>query len=208
MSLALLRDVPERDFTGADDLDDSRINAKRRGVFGRVAARLILATLILGIGIGAYAYSTGNIELNPLTRLLERVTRSALTEPTASSSPQRALLYERSATNPNALALDGTAIWQILPEAGGVNPEAVLQVDVQIPERGLSLAMSMHREPTKAAAMSHLVEFRFLRPDQSPFSEITRVDGIAMTNAERSRSEVVLGQPTKVVPGVFLMVSQ
>ena len=56
--------------------------------------------------------------------------------------------------------------------------------------------------------MSHLVEFRFLRPDQSPFSEITRVDGIAMTNAERSRSEVVLGQPTKVVPGVFLMVSQ
>ena len=48
MSLALLRDVPERDFTdGADDLDDSRINAKRRGVFGRVAARLILATLIL-----------------------------------------------------------------------------------------------------------------------------------------------------------------
>ena len=46
---------------------------KRRSLLGRVAAYLIFAALILGIGIGAYAYATGQIELPSLTRLLERV---------------------------------------------------------------------------------------------------------------------------------------
>jgi hypothetical protein len=182
--------------TNGSNLDGGRIHSKRKRLFGRVAARLLIATLILGIGIGAYAYSTGSLDLTFLTRLLERVIGSA--------PVQRALLYERSATNPNAAGLDGTAIWQILPEGAGINPEAVLQVEVHIPERGLSLVMSMRREPSEAAAMSHLVEFRFLRSDQSPFAEIARVGGIAMTTAEHSRSEVVLGQPTKVMPGVFL----
>ena len=47
--------------------------AKRRGVPGRVTAYLIFAILIFNLGIGAYAYVTGQIELQFLTRLLERV---------------------------------------------------------------------------------------------------------------------------------------
>jgi hypothetical protein len=182
----------EEETNGAD-LDGGTVNTKRKGVVGRVAARLLIATLILGIGIGAHAYSTGSIELTFLTRLLEHVIGSA--------QVQRALLYERNAINSNVSELDGTAIWQILSED---NLEPVLQVDVQIPERGLSLVMSMHREPGETATMSHLAEFRFQRPDQSPFAEIVQVGGIAMTTTNRSLSEVVLGQPTKVTPGVFL----
>ena len=60
LSRALLNETPEQD-------------AKRRGVLGRVAAYLIFAILILGIGVGAYAYVAGQIELPSLTRLLERV---------------------------------------------------------------------------------------------------------------------------------------
>jgi hypothetical protein len=48
-------------------------NAKRRGVPGRVTAYLIFAILILNLGIGAYAYVTGQIKLPFLPRLLERV---------------------------------------------------------------------------------------------------------------------------------------
>jgi hypothetical protein len=183
-----------REEANSSDLEGSRINSKR--LFGRVAVRLLLAALLLGIGIGAYAYSTGSIELTFLTRLLERVIGSA--------PVQRASLYERSATNPNAAGLDGTANWRILSEGTGSKPEAVLRVDVQIPDRGLSLAMSMRRESSEDAAMSHLVELRFLRPDQSPFAEISRVGSFVMTTAERSRRAVVLGHSTTVAPGVFL----
>jgi hypothetical protein len=183
-----------KEEANSSDLEGSRINSKR--LFGRVAVRLLLAALLLGIGIGAYAYSTGSIELTFLTRLLERVI--------GSTPVQRASLYERSATNPNAAGLDGTANWRILSEGTGSIPEAVLLVDVQIPERGLSLAMSMRRESSEDAAMSHLVELRFLRPDQSPFAEIARVGSFVMTTAERSRRAVVLGHSTTVAPGVFL----
>ena len=163
-------------------------------MFGRVVARLLLATLILGIGIGAYAYSTGNIELTFLTRLLEQ---------TASSGAQRASLYQRSATDPNAPALEGTAKWQIYSETW-VSPETVLRVNVQIPQRYLSLVMSMRREPNEIAAMSHLIELRFLRPDQLPFAEISRIGSIGMSTAEHSRRAVLMGLPTKVTSGVFL----
>jgi hypothetical protein len=185
-----------RKEANSSELEGGRINSKRKRLFGRVAVRLLLAALLLGIGIGAYAYSTGSIQLTFLNRLLERVTGSA--------PVQRASLYERSATNPNAAGLDGTANWRILSEGTGSIPEAVLLVDVQIPERGLSLAMSMRRESSEDAAMSHLVELRFLRPDQSPFAEIARVGSFVMTTAERSRRAVVLGHSTTVAPGVFL----
>ena len=188
--------LPEQVTSDGADPDGSRINARRNSVFRRVAVRLLCATLILGIGIGAYAYFTGSIDLAFLTSPLERVIGSAPVE--------RALLYERSRTNPNPPGIDGTAKWQILLEGRGVNSESVLQVDVRIPERRLLLVMSIRQEPGDDAAMSHMVEFRFQRLDQSPFAEIARVGGIAMTTAERSHSEVVLGQPTKVLPGVFL----
>jgi hypothetical protein len=87
---------------GTDNLDGSRNNTEHKGLFGRVAARALCATLILGIGIGAYAYATGNIELTFLTSLLERVIRSAPTEPAS-----RASLYQRSATDPNAPSAHG-----------------------------------------------------------------------------------------------------
>jgi hypothetical protein len=52
--------------------------------------------------------------------------------------------------------------------------------------------------------MSHVVELRFLRPDQSPFVEISRIGSLGMTTAEHSRRAVVMGLSTKVAPGVFL----
>ena len=202
--LIAVQHMPEQETIDGPDLDSSRINAKRKSLFGRVAARLLCAALILGIGIGAYAYATGNIELTFLTRLLGRVIRSAPTESTASSGAQRASLYQRSAIDPNAPGLDGTANWRIYSERTGLNPGAVLRVDVQIPERGLSLVLSMRREPSEAAVMSHLVEFRFLGLDQLPFAEILRIGGIVMTTAEPSRRAVVIGQVITVTPGVFL----
>src|SRR5262252_1051349 len=62
---------------------------KRKGVFGRVAVRLLVALLIFGLGIGAYVYSTGAMDFSSLTGLVQRVIGSAQVE--------RASLYERSA---------------------------------------------------------------------------------------------------------------
>jgi hypothetical protein len=193
--VAVQQRMAEEESPQAAELDDRENNARRKGVFGRVAARLLFAILILAIGFGSYLYSTGGIELAYLTNFVDRVIGR---EPA-----QRASLYERS-TNPNAPAIEGTASWQVLSEGEGDDQEPVLQVDVKIPERDLSLVISMRRERGRDAAMSHLIELRFLRGDRSPLIDVIRVGGIAMAASERSQSEVVMGQTTNVTPGVFL----
>jgi hypothetical protein len=196
----LLLDEPRRDQGAAQEIAAQNVAAveqakiKRKSVLGRVAVRLLVAVLILGLGIGAYVYSTEAMDFSFLTGLVQRVIGSAQVE--------RASLYERSATNAAAAPLQGTAKWQIVSEGSGANQQPVLHVDAKIPERDLSLAMSIRRESSEA--MSHLVELRFLRPDQSPCTQITRVSGLAMGTIERSRSEAVMGQTTTVTPGVFL----
>ena len=193
-----------RALLDAADLDGSTSKTNRKGVFGRVFTRLIFGTVILAIGIGAYAYATREIEVPFLTKLLERLIESAPTERAASSGTQRASLYQRSATDPNAPVLAGTAKWQIYSQETGGNPEPVLRVDVQIAERGLSLVMSMRREPVENAAMSHLIELRFLQRDQLPFADISRIGSLGMTTDEHSRRAVLMGLSTKVASGVFL----
>src|SRR5262249_34150571 len=195
----LLLDGPRRDQGAVHEIAAQNVAAERgkikhKGVFGRVAVRLLVALLIFGLGIGAYVYSTGAMDFSSLTGLVQRVIGSAQVE--------RASLYERSAANAAAAPLQGTATWRIVSEGSGANQQPVLHVDAKIPERDLSLAMSIRRESSEA--MSHLVELRFLRPDQSPFTQITRVGGLAMGKIERSRSEAVMGQTTTVTPGVFL----
>jgi hypothetical protein len=84
--LLSIEQTPEQKTTAGTDLDDSRVDEnrvddsrvkpERKSLFGRVAAYLIFAALILGIGIGAYAYSTGSIDRAFLTSLLERTALS------------------------------------------------------------------------------------------------------------------------------------
>jgi hypothetical protein len=193
----LLLDRPRDDQGAVQEIAAQNVAAveqakiKRKSMFGRVAARLLVAVLILGLGIGAYVYSTGAMDFSSLTGLVQRVIGSAQVE--------RAAFYESSTAN---APLKGTASWRIVSEGTRANPQPVLHVDVQIPERDLSLAMSIRRESSEA--MSHLVELRFLRSDQAPFAEIIRLGDIAMTTAELPHSERVMGQTTTVTPGVFL----
>ena len=50
--------------------DGSVFDVERKSTFGRVAVRLLFVAIIVGVGIGAYSYITGGIQLPLLTFFL------------------------------------------------------------------------------------------------------------------------------------------
>ena len=52
--------------------------------------------------------------------------------------------------------------------------------------------------------MTHLFEFRFLRDDKEPDSDIVNIAAPFATTAEMARPTVLVGQVVNVTPGVFL----
>ena len=135
---------------------------QHRSVFGRVAARASIAVLIVGLGVAGYAYAIGELDLSLLaTRFLDQF--AALEWPSApagrrlmdSAAVERAVYYDQEG-GAASTELAAKAAWgtRFDPADPGRGPEAVLALEVEIPERGFSLAMSVRRDASPNPAMS------------------------------------------------------
>jgi len=191
-------------------------SAGRRSVFGRVAGRSLLAVLLLGIGIAGYAHATGQLDL---TTFVQRFTDQIATTElpgqsegpqlmSASAAPENATWYEQGGGATSGWTqLSGKAEWRarLEPVAGPEHQtEPVLMLDVQVPDRGFEVAMSVRRDATANAAMSHLIEFQFTGSKDFAVDAISGVMGISMKNAEDRSSTALAGLSVRVAPGVFL----
>jgi len=191
-----------------------RIKPPRRSVLGRVAGRTMLALLLIGIGIAGYAHATGQLDLAPLAqRVMDQI--AALELPSlgfdgprladASAGPEEAIYYEQGSGGWTQTA--GKATWRarLEPVAGpGRKTEPVLMLDLQVPERGLEVAISLRRDTSENAAMSHLVEFQFAPSKNFPVDGISGIMGISLKNTEDKNSTALSGMSVRVAPGVFL----
>jgi hypothetical protein len=182
----------------------------RRSAFGRVASRMLLATVLYGSALAAYLAISGQmpdpIELaeRTLERLLtlgEEAAPPAARE--AALAPQRATLFEEDAANPAGRVYGGRASWRTRSEAAADGRETVAAVEVEIPARDLVLALTLRRET--GAAISHLLELRFTRRSGQPNDSITAVAGLLMKKEERAAGIELAGRVAGVGSGVFLM---
>ena len=117
----------------------------------------------------------------------------------------QAVIFDSNPPNPDGSKGVGSAVWRVRSEPATPQRAAstVLQFDLKIPDRQLSLAMSMRPEAA-GSAMSHLIEMRFLRADGQPDPDIDNIASIVMTTVEQKRPRVLVGRVVKVAPGVFL----
>jgi hypothetical protein len=181
---------------------------KRRPIFGRVAGRVSIAALMIGGCIAGYTYSTGDPPVSWLPKVAnDRIRSSFPGMNDGSSTAQRATLYEEDPTDPIGKRFVGSAYWRTRLEpaepAGG--PETVITLEIEVPERELSLTITMRRNNAQGSAISHLIEFRFIRAKKDPLDEISQVLGILMKTAERSGGTELAGRVANVMSGVFLL---
>jgi hypothetical protein len=184
----------------------------RRSAFGRIASRMLLATLLYGAALAAWLAISGQMPdpvdlaertLERLLTMREAAAPPSVSEPGATPAPQRATLFAEDAANPAGRAYGGRALWRTRTEAAADGRETVAEVEVEIPARDLVLALTLRRET--GAAISHLLELRFTRRSGQPNDSVAGVAGLLMKKDERSAGIELAGRVAGVGSGVFLV---
>ena len=168
----------------------------------------LLGVVVIGIGIVAYDVLSGDVDLPWLRKVAGAGGSTSPGEPvgTTPTGTRVAFLFDGNRPDPNGPKFPGTATWRLRSEraASQREPSAVVQLDLEIPGRKVAMTMTMRRE-RPGSAMSHLLEFRFLREDkQQPDPDIANIASVVMTTAELARPTLLAGQVVNVTPGVFL----
>jgi hypothetical protein len=177
--------------------------ARRRSVAGRIARRMVLAVVLVALGLAGYGYKAGQIDASLLNRVVPEAWL-ALGD-SATGPTETATYFERAVSSAPWRELAGSARWRARSEDASIAPrKPVLALDLRVPERELSMTMSIHHEAAEDAALTHLIEFRFLNPQGAALDAISSVSGIRMTQVDGSSGRALAGLSIKAAPGLFL----
>lgn len=117
---------------------------------------------------------------------------------------QKAVLYEEPLDAANAAsgvtAINAAVTWRYV-DGGPNGPE--IQADLQVPERGMKIKFSIHKNSDTTLPASHLIEVVVDTPPDFPGKGIKSVPRIVMKPTEEARGQPLVGAPAKVTDGFF-----
>jgi hypothetical protein len=130
--------------------------------------------------------------------------------PQPSSGPpvaQRVVLYEEEPDDPQGKRYIGKVLWrtEMRPASPGRPPELAVRGDVEVPERNMSVTLSLRRNTDQSLPASHTIEIVFTLPADSPSGGVQKVPGVLMKQAEQTRGVPLAGLAVPVTPGYFLI---
>lgn len=127
--------------------------------------------------------------------------------PKQTVAPQKAILYEEDTATPNGVQFAGAVQWRAerTQPASGQKAEVVVRGDIDIPQRRLSMHLSLRRNDDKAVPASHTAEITFTVPRDFPHAGIANVPGILMKEGETARGAALKGLSVKVTNDYFIV---
>ena len=177
-----------------DEEADWNTGEQKSRPFLRLAVVYVLvATVVIGAGALGYSYMVGTLDLGWLSRGSGQ----------AAARSERAILYEGGQSGRTGTPAEGKAVWRTRMEPNGGKPDMVVTLDAEIPDPHITLAMTLSRVGD-SGGMSHLLELRFLKPEELPFGGISRISNIAMKAAETDAGESLVGTSINIAPGQFM----
>ncbi len=119
---------------------------------------------------------------------------------------QRVVLYEEDPAEPAGRRYVGSAVWRTEILAGpSQQSDIAVRADVEIPERRITMTLTLRRNSDQNLPASHTIEIMFNLPADFPFGGIANVPGILMKQAEATRGAPLAGLAVKVTSGFFLV---
>lgn len=120
---------------------------------------------------------------------------------------QRVVLYEEEPNDPQGKRFIGSAIWRTENVSAGPGQPGDLAVraDVEIPERRITMSMTIRRNTDQTLPASHTIEIMFNLPADFSGGSINNVPGVLMKQAEQTRGTPLAGLAVKVTNGFFLI---
>jgi hypothetical protein len=120
---------------------------------------------------------------------------------------QRVVLYEEEPDDPQGKRYIGTVLWrtEMRPATPGRPGELAVRGDIEVPERNMSVTLSLRRNTDQSLPASHTIEIVFTLPADSPSGGVQKVPGVLMKQAEQTRGVPLAGLAVPVTPGYFLI---
>jgi hypothetical protein len=176
---------------------------RRRSVVGRLAGRMILAMALVALGLAGYAYEAGQIDASVLNQVLPA---AWLAQGGGTTEPIEAVTYyDQAVSGAPWRELAGSARWRVRTEDASTAPgKGVLALDLRVPERRLSMSMTIRHEAAEDTAITHLLEFMFTNPQGAALDTVSSVTGITMKPVDGTGSRSLAGLSIKAAPGLFL----
>jgi hypothetical protein len=126
----------------------------------------------------------------------------------AAAVAQRSVLYEENpgATEQQLQTFVGTAVWrtETVNPGPGRPPELGLRVEVEVPDRKMTVIISIRRNPDQTLPASHTIEVQFQTPND-PFGGVANLPGIRAKTTETAQGAPLVGLVVRVMPGFFLV---
>jgi hypothetical protein len=116
---------------------------------------------------------------------------------------QRAVLYEEDLADANGKRYAGSVIWRT--ELLSPGQSLAVRAQLEIPERRISMTMSLRPNTDKMLPASHTIEIVFKAPTDFQFGGISNVLGILMKEAEQARGAPLAVASVKITTGAFLI---
>jgi len=142
--------------------------------------------------------------------VVERISQNgqgSQAESSAVPAPGRVMLYEEDPADAQGKRYVGWVFWrtEMVSPTPGQALEFIVRADVEIPERRITVTMSLRRNTDKDLPASHLIEVMFNLPDDYPSGGVANVPGMLMKQAEDMRGAPLAGLAVKVTSNLFLV---
>lgn len=127
--------------------------------------------------------------------------------PPAPGTLQRAALFEETPGNQAGTLMQGTVLWrtQTVSVGPGQPPDLALVADVTIPERRMTVTLTIRRNLDQTLPASHTIEVLFALPPNFEFGGVAEVPGLLMKVSEQARGVPLVGQAVRVTNGFFFI---
>ncbi len=120
--------------------------------------------------------------------------------------PQRAVLFEEDPAGAQTKRYEGSVVWrtEVISLGREQASELAVKAELEIPERRISMKLSVRRNTDKSLPASHVIEIIFKLPPDFPLGGISNVPSILMKPAEQTPAVPLVGLTAKVISGFFL----
>lgn len=127
--------------------------------------------------------------------------------PRAADEPQRIVLYEEDASDPDGKSYVGSVEWRNEPVkvTGKEQPDIAVRADVNVPDRKLKMTMLFRRNTDARLPASHTFELTFRLPAHFIRGGISNVPGMLMKSDEQARGTPLASLAMKLTTGFFLV---
>jgi hypothetical protein len=134
------------------------------------------------------------------------IAASVRADPAVTVARGVAFVINEDPSNPLGQRQAGSVLWRINRiKAIGQSDELVIHAEIGIPEMNMTVTIDLKRNTDKSLPASHLVELKYVLPQDVAGGSVISVPGIMMKFAESVRGTPLNAQSVKIVDGSFLI---